>query len=102
MKTTNLRLPTTAMGVPLGSVALLFLPQALSVEARTSDESIAGLTLASGEPGILTVTRDAADPPPFPAPADSPQIRHPVASAARPGLPKLPETSPLSDEIQAV
>ena len=34
------------------------------MEARTSDESITGLTLTSGEPGILTVTWDAVDPPP--------------------------------------
>ena len=64
MKTTNLRLPITAMGIALGLVVLLFLPQALSVEARTSDESITGLTLASEEPGILIVTWDAVDPPP--------------------------------------
>ena len=64
MKTTNLRLPITAMGVALGLVALLFLPQALSVEARTSDESNTGLTVASEEPGILTVTWNVADPPP--------------------------------------
>ena len=64
MKTTNLRLPITVMGVALGYVALLFLPRALSVKARTSDASITGLTLARGEPGILTVTRDAVDPPP--------------------------------------
>ena len=64
MKTTNLRLPVTVRGVALGFVALLFLPRALSVEARTSDASIVGLTLARGEPGILTVSWDAADPPP--------------------------------------
>ena len=64
MKTTSLRLPIAVMGVALGFVAMLFLPRALSVKARTSDASITGLTLARGEPGILTVTRDAVDPPP--------------------------------------
>ena len=39
-------------------------PTATPTPTTQADDSIAGLTLSSGEPGILTVTWNAADPPP--------------------------------------